>query len=122
MLKVAIGRSVCFATSIRPIAVRSFAAGHETIPLATAKSILQLPADGFVSPKEVKDAYRRRSMDLHPDRNKGNEEEAAEQFKDLKKSLDVAYASAEHEEVKVGKAEQQAAWKASLRKRRKGGR
>ena len=101
------------------ICLRSFA-DHKSIPLATARSILQLP-EGFVAPSEVKAAYRRRSMDLHPDKNRDNED-AADQFKELKKSLDVAYASAVHEEVKINKAAEQIAYRAGLRKKRKGGR
>ena len=42
-----------------------------------------LGVDKKATPEEIKSAYRKLAMKYHPDRNRGNEAEAAEKFKEI---------------------------------------
>ncbi len=99
--------------------VRGFSDSQEKkyveIPLDVARRALQLPSDGALTENEVKAAYRKRAMELHPDRNP---ESDGKDFKELSKSFEVVLNKAKHDDLKIQKDLTLTAWKARMRKNR----
>jgi len=85
------------------------------IPLDVARRALQLPSEGISTEREVKAAYRKRAMELHPDRNP---ESDGKDFKELAKSFEVVLNKAKHDDVRLQKDVTLSAWKARMRKNR----
>ena len=48
-----------------------------------------LEVDSEASLKDIKKAYRRLALEHHPDRNRGNEEEAGKRFRDISEAYEV---------------------------------
>ena len=84
------------------------------IPVAVAARVLQLRDGAALTQKDVKDAYRSKALELHPDRNRDDPQSAAREFKLVKRCYEVAMRAASHQEVVAANAAGRGAWKESM--------
>ena len=89
------------------------------IPVAVAARVLQLRDGAALTQKDVKDAYRSKALELHPDRNRDDPQSAAREFKLVKRCYEVAMRAASHQEVVAANAAGRGAWKESMHLRKK---
>lgn len=75
---------------------RPHVCGFSTLTLAKAKEVLELSPSKFASTDDVKSAYRRLALHLHPD--KSREAGSSERFRELQQGYEVALEAAKYGE------------------------